>query len=288
MLSSTETPRGMLAAALDYAARRLPVFPCVARGKSPATHNGFHDATTNPETIRRFWRIADRNIGIPTGPVSGFRILDIDGAAGDESLRALESKHGPLPPTRQAITGSGRHVWFAYTGPPIQSAAGRIAPGIDTRGDGGYIIAPPSVHENGRAYEWAATSVDDLAVAPEWLIALTRKPFISERALASIKAPRRVVSSGAYGQAALDREFAALAAAAPGGRNHALNRTAFRLFQLVAGGELGRDQVVQRLLDACDRNGLTKEDGERSVTATIRSGAAAGLKFPRARNGSAA
>ena len=76
-------------------------------------------------------------------------------------------------------------------------------------------------------------------------------------------------------------------AAPPGARNHALNRCSFRLFQLVAGGELDRAIVVDRLIDASHRNGLVKDDGLRSVMATIRSGAGAGLKFPRSRSGAA-
>ena len=61
--------RSNLDAALDYAARMLPVFPCAPRGKEPAIARGFHAATTNPETVRRLWRQADRNIGIPTGAI---------------------------------------------------------------------------------------------------------------------------------------------------------------------------------------------------------------------------
>jgi hypothetical protein len=281
----------LVAAALAYAARRLPVFPCLPQDKVPAIARGFHAATTNPETIRRHWRVADRNIGIPTGSVSGFWVLDIDGDAGAASLRALEAKHGPLPATRQVITGGGgRHLWFKYIG-PIQSTAGKIAPGIDSRGDGGYVVVPPSVHANGRAYAWAVNCAPELAEAPQWLVQLARKspaPTISERALAKVIVPtsgqtQRDVRSDAYGQAALDDEIAILAATLPGGRNHALNRAAFCLFQLVAGGELDRNLVVDRLIDASHRNGLIKDDGLPSVIATIRSGAHAGRQHPRCR-----
>ena len=124
------------------------------------------------------------------------------------------------------------------------------------------------------------------------MIGLVRKkPFISERAVAAIRPPIDSPAgswTNAYGSAALSREIAALGAAAPGGRNHALNRTAFRLFQLVAGGELGNVEVFQGLIDACHRNGLIGDDGERSVRATIRSAANAGLKIPRSRRGTAA
>src|SRR5262249_52520039 len=92
-------------------------------------------------------------------------------------------------------------------------------------------------------------------------------------------------ASGAYGNAALSAEAAALAATLPGTRNHALNRAAFVLFQLVAGGELDDQAVTRRLLDACRINGLVKDDGLPSVEKTISSGAKAGLQYPRSRPG---
>jgi Bifunctional DNA primase/polymerase, N-terminal len=162
----------LLAAALEYAQHRWPVFPCAVRGKVPAIARGFYAATTNPETIRRHWRIADRNIGIPTGSASGFWVLDVDGNAGEASLRGLEIKHGRLPASREVITGGGgRHLWFKYTG-PIQSTTGRIGPGIDTRAAAGYVIVPPSIHPNGRRYEWSVDSIDEPAIAPDWSLNL--------------------------------------------------------------------------------------------------------------------
>ena len=149
------------------------------------------------------------------------------------------------------------------------------------------MIVPPSIHPSGRTYQWSVDSVDNLADAPEWLTQLARKKpaeSISERALASIRTPR---PSGAYGAAALDREIEALAATGPGARNCALNRAAFLLFQLVAGGELDRDRVTERLIDACHRNGLVEDDGWRTVLATMRSGMRAGLQRPRSRSGAA-
>jgi hypothetical protein len=231
-----------------------------------------------------YWRVPDRNIGVPTGTVSGFWALDVDGADGEETLRDLEVRHGSLPRTREAITAresGGRHLWFGCTG-PIPSTAGNIGPGLDTKGDGGYVVVPPSVHPSGRRYAWS--SVDKLSAAPEWLVKLARaKPqsTISERAVAGIRRP-----SCKYGLAALEREIETLAATATGGRNSALNVCAFRLFQLVAGGELDRDLVIDRLIDASHRNGLVGDDGLRSVNATIASGMRAGLQHPRSRGAS--
>ena len=274
-----------LDAALAYAARGFPVFPCLPRAKEPAITRGFHAATTNPETIRRLWLIADRNIGIATGMASRVWILDVDGEDGEASLRGLEAKHGALPATWESLTARGRHVWFRCDS-PVPCSAGKVAPGVDVRGDGGYVVVPPSIHPCGRAYVWSVDRADELAVAPEWLLHLARKkpaPTISQRAIANMRG--RVASPGPYGQAALDYECAALAATAPGGRNHQLNRSAFSLFQLVAGGELDRNAVVNCLIDACDRNGLIADDGLISVQKTIRSGAGAGMQHPRTRSG---
>ena len=181
----------LLDAALAYGDDRLPVFACLPMGKQPAVSNGFHAATTNPETIKRFWRIADRNIGIPTGALSRVWVLDIDGDDGAASLRELEAQHGELPATWISSTGRGWHVWLRYTG-PIPSSTGRIAPSLDVKADGGYVVAPPSVHPSGRSYTWVVPPEGEPAEAPGWLVALARKrptPSISERALANIRRP---------------------------------------------------------------------------------------------------
>jgi Bifunctional DNA primase/polymerase, N-terminal len=270
----------LLAAALDYAARSLPVFPCVPRGKTPAVARGFHAATTNPATIRRFWTNPECNVAIPTGARSGFWALDIDGGAA--TLRALEMKHGAIPKTRTVVTARGKHLWFAYPG-SVPTTAGRIGPGIDTRGDDGYVVVPPSVHQTGHRYAFLGDPWASIEPAPAWLIIAARtKPvkLITERAVAAIQVSCR---AGAYGHAALQAKIAALAATAPGRRNATLNRAAFSLFQLVAGGELAEVEVIAALHQACVTNGLVADDGLQSVNLTIRSGRKAGMQHPRSR-----
>jgi hypothetical protein len=216
---------------------------------------------------------------------SGVFVLDADGNTGAVNLAELERARGPLPETLVSTTGKGRHYWFR-TDAPIPCSIGKIAEGIDIRGDGGYVAAPPSIHPNGAVYRWAT----DLppATAPDWLVRLAQQPKpvpISERALATIRPP-----SGpprAYGKAALDREIDALAQVQKGSRNAALNEASFRLYQLVAGGELDDGEVKERLLAAAQANGLMTdpEDGPCAVLRTIASGAKAGLRFPRSRRG---
>jgi putative DNA primase/helicase len=277
-----------LAAVLDYAARGWHVFPLKPKTKEPATRRGFYDATTNPATLQRWFANGFAyNIAIRTGTPSNIFVLDIDGVAGFASLAELESQNGRLPRTLLSSTGNGRHYWFATRDDPIPCSTAKIGVGIDIKGDGGYVAAPFSTHPNGKIYRWFDASIVPTQ-APDWLVELARKkpaPTISERALAIIRPPNG--EPNAYGLAALDDEIASLAAAPAGTRNHALNRCAFNLFQLVAGGELERDQVIDRLIDACHRNGLIRDDGLRSVMATIRSGMAAGLQHPRSRSGAA-
>jgi hypothetical protein len=275
----------LLDAALGYGADGRPVFPCVPCGKEPAIGRGFHSATTNPETIKRYWRIADRNIGSPTGAASGSWVVDVDGAEGEANLARLEALHGPLPTTRTALTGGGgRHLFFLYAG-PIQSSVGRIAAKIDVRADLAYIVLPPSVHESGRTYAWIDGSYE-IAVAPDWLVraARQRPSSISERA--AVTTPRcNTDRAGAYGRVAFDAEVGRLRDAVAGCRNNELNLVAFKLYQLVAGNEIDEQTVVDGLIEACHANGLVADDGLASVLRTIRSAANAGLRFPRSRSG---
>jgi hypothetical protein len=272
-----------VAAALDYAARGFAVFPCWPMSKEPATKRGFKDATTNPATIRRWWLAnPGYNVGIATGIASGVWILDVDGRDGATSLADLEAEHGPLPDTLVSIASSGCHLWFRYTC-PIQCSVGRIGHGLDVRGDLGYVLAPPSVHPDGPVYCW--TNDRPLAIAPDWLVALTRKP-VPKPITSKITVPSRPGHSGDYGKAALDYEVAELARTMKGGRNHALNHASFRLHQLVAGGELNEAEVRKRLFAAATTNGLMDDpqDGPLSVQKTIASGARAGLLHPRRRS----
>jgi hypothetical protein len=165
-----------LTAALRYAGRGRRVFPC--NGKRPFTAHGLKDATTDRVTILRWWERVwpNANVAVRTGAESGIVVLDVDGEAGADTLHDLEREHGALPVTVESLTGGGgRHLYFKHPRRVIRNSAGQLGPGLDVRGDGGYAIAPPSICENGRAYEWAAErSFDDREPAelPRWLSAL--------------------------------------------------------------------------------------------------------------------
>jgi hypothetical protein len=174
----------MVEHALELAERGLAVFPLKPKSKTPWCRGGCLAATTDAETLLGWWDgWADSNIGIATGSRSGIWVLDIDGELGAESLRALESRFGKLPPAVTAITGSGgSHYYFSLPSfddaPKVKNTVGAIAAGIDTRGEGGYAAAPPSLHPNGNRYRWAPTSAHEFNEAPVWLIGLLTAPTV--------------------------------------------------------------------------------------------------------------
>ena len=189
---------------------------------SPAKHpfgrlvqEGLQDASKDPEAIASWFGQGQLNIGIATGAVSGIIALDVDPRHdGDQTLAALEREHGPLPPTWRFLTGGGgEHILFRYPGRPLPNSAGEIGPGIDVRGDGGYIVAPPSEHISGGRY---AVSVDHhpdevkLADLPPWLLQRLRpQPETGKPAARSAKDWRGMVGS-VVGEGERNRTLASL------------------------------------------------------------------------------
>jgi len=153
---------------------------CPSPGKHPRTRNGVKDASNDPEVVANWaQQFPDSNVAIATGDAFGFFALDIDlKSGGPENLAKLESEHGPLPATVEEITGGGgRHLLFRSTGQPVKNrtGAGAILPGVEIKGDGGYLTVAPSRHVSGRRYEWVpghAPGEKAIAEAPEWLLAL--------------------------------------------------------------------------------------------------------------------
>lgn len=162
--------------ARDFLRRGWSVIPVLAREKRPAIRwmEFQHRRPQEAELERWFRRWPESNIGIVTGAVSGLVVLDVDRChGGSDSLDRLERRHGRLPWTLEAITGGeGRHLYFAHPGGLVRNEVG-FAPGVDLRGDGGYVVAPPSRHASGRRYRWAPRrSPSETAVAdmPAWLL----------------------------------------------------------------------------------------------------------------------
>ena len=149
----------LLDAAIDYASRGLAVFPLKPRDKAPITAHGVHEATTNFDQINKWWkRYPNANIGIACGKISGgLLVVDVDrkqnGVDGLDSLNAWERENGELPETVRSITGTGgSHLLYRIDGAGKNRV--NLLDGVDIRSDGGYIVAPPSIHPNGNKYEW--------------------------------------------------------------------------------------------------------------------------------------
>ena len=278
--------QGQAAAAL--ARRGLRVLPCEPGQKTPlgaAVPHGCHDASDDPDTIGRWWRdYPEANVGIATG--TGLVVLDLDvdsdrNIDGRYELERLEAEVGPLPTTATVTTPrGGEHRYFhVAAGIDIRNSASKVAPGIDIRAAGGYVIAPPSKRPDGSCWSWRPGPITGIAALPSpWLDLLMKKPS-QECSTAAPKCPmkRRDGSPGAYGQAALEAECADVAGTPEGGRNARLNRAAFAVGQLVAGGELEEHEAVDALLNAALAAGLPEAEARR----TIRSGFDTGQREPR-------
>jgi hypothetical protein len=305
----------LLDAALAYAARGWPVFPCGVGGKLPlfpAAHpdgdplrgvcrgecgrmgHGLYDAVVDPTIVAGWWNRSPRaNIGLPTG--HAFDVLDIDGP---EALEALEAVGGPAivkeidgllvcdddveGPT--VSTPRGWHCYVAPTGRGNTVKLGGLAD-VDWRGVGGYVIAPPSVKDDGGTWDWMTGSTLDLGPdteirpAPAWVLSLFDRRQGGDTPPGGTTPPGipRHAGRTGYGAAALERELGRLASAQEGTRNHQLNRSAHALGQLVGAGALMAEETGQALLMVADRIGLTAHEAE----ATIRSGLIAGIRSPR-------
>ncbi|MHC4550153.1 MAG: bifunctional DNA primase/polymerase [Planctomycetota bacterium] len=157
-------------AAHDYLARGWSVVPLRPAEKRPLLPwQEFQVRRAQRDDVAAwFRRWPEADVGIVTGLLSRLLVLDVDPRhGGDASLARL----GSLPATIEAATGGGgRHLYFAHPGGLVRNRVG-LAPGVDLRGDGGYVVAPPSRHASGRRYVWSrAPGEADPAPAPEWLL----------------------------------------------------------------------------------------------------------------------
>ena len=241
---STSLPDAAVAS--TYAERGMAVFAChapIANGcscgtadcKSPAKHprtrNGLKNATQDINEIRLQFN-QDANIGLPTGQENQIIVIDIDPRhGGDAKLAEMEAEHSPLPPTVEVFTGGGgRHLYFRY---PIATTIGSRngwRSGIDIKSDGGYVIAPPSVHASGHLYEWRpghALCEIEMADLPDWLLPLLPQKRADE-------SPAANPSLATNGRAIIlqrAQQYAAKASAATEGNR---NDSAFKLSGHVA------------------------------------------------------
>jgi hypothetical protein len=255
---------------------------CGQPGKHPLgalVPHGLKDATTNRARVLAWWtRHPQANIGLATG--HRFDVLDVDGPAGGQAIRALAATHGLVSSGPLVRTGGGGwHYYLAPTGLGNARPAGLEH--VDWRGWGGYVVAPPSRHASGHSYRWIPGR--DLEVPPgqvpavvlEWLERRT-----PQRPAGPVELP--VLGrglGGPYAWAALAEELARVATAPVGQRNRQLWESTRNLYNLVATGALNQREVDQGLLAAAERCGLLAEE-PRQTRRTLASGRQVGLARP--------
>jgi putative DNA primase/helicase len=266
------------------------VLPLQPQSKKPAGGwKRYQSIHATPEECAKWDYACLYNIGIATGTVSDCFVLDIDGKQGEQTLAELISRHGGLPNTPTAKTGKGFHYYFRYPRYYLvrnlagKDVKGNPMPGIDLRGDGGYVVAPPSIHPSGAEYEWLVSPWDaPLAEAPLWLIdlvAIDDDPDDTENYTDLYEDPPEYnppPRPASYLETALAGELATLRAARKGHRNDALNKAAFSLGQLISAG-LDEHKIINELTRGAHSIGLVDSE----IAVTIQSGLAAGNANPR-------
>jgi len=251
---------------------------CPSPGKHPIAPRGRNDATAAEGELRRRWtRYPAANVGLATGWESGVAVLDIDSG---EALGELIATHGPLPEGPRARTGrdgTGMHYFYRHPTPPPSDDAARLVvpsrqliPGADTRGVGGMVLLPPSLHRSGRRYAWEVSPrTCELPPAPEWMTE-RRDPSPPPAELGEL-----AQGMSPYGRRALAGIMDELARAEQGTRNDTLNRAAYRLGRLRQ--HVSPEVAAAALMSAAAGIGLTRQEAE----GTLRSGYAAGLQAER-------
>ncbi len=225
----------ILDAALSYARRGWPVLPVI--GKRPALQNWPTAATTEPATIRSWWERNPRyNVGIVTGERSGIAVVDVDPRnGGTGSLAKVEERIGALPGTVTAVTGSGGvHLLYAHPGTPLKSRANALGRGLDIKGDGGMIVAAPSIHPSGARYYW---------IGDCWSVPLTPWPAALTPDLPAPpqRRPSSQVTAGQPSQR-LKGLVQAVLTTTPGSRNEVLFWASCKGAEMVADGT--QEEVV--------------------------------------------
>lgn len=264
----TQRPEGDDVLAEQAIVLGLPVFPCNIE-KAPLTRSGFKDAVTDAESIRRMFAApAAVLIGVPTGHASGAVVVDVDTKDGKRGGDWLNRELGRIPETRTHRTRSGGvHLLFSHPGIRIPNSSGKIAPGVDIRGDGGYIIVPPSPG-------YSVVVGAPLAPMPSWLIEEAcreppppppRKPW---------KAPRDMHTASARRLLALVEH---IAKAREGTRHSVLFWAACRVGEAIASGEMPADVALPGLESAALACGLPEAEVRRTVADGYRIGASGGL-----------
>lgn len=317
VFTEAETPQTtpLINPFLRYLALGWSVIPLQARGKLPESRllptvedeaepskrkrswKPYQTTAPTQAEVEAWWRNPSLNVGIVTGQVSGIVVLDLD-----NPLAIRTAYDWGVPQTPTVATGKGLHLYFRCLDTAIGNRANFASvEGFDFRGEGGYVVAPPSLHPEGRTYEWLH-SPEDVALAemPEWLQTLLLKDAVPTpnaplpqtmpvREQGEPPAPPEPETQEDtdlseaqqkyrfYAEQTIQAELQRLAGAPPGERNDHLNRSAFKLGQLVGIGVTDEQEIERRLTTVALTLGLTRKEAR----ATIASGVRAGKGHPR-------
>jgi len=271
----------LTALALEHAERGWHVFPVKTGGKGPRA--GWRWAkwhTTDPALIRQWWA-SGGNVGIACGP-SGLVVIDLDVGGplppwwdtvpgvtnGDDVYAVLAEAHDDGWPDTYTVhtPRGGWHFYFRADGHGIRNSAGQIAPMVDVRGVGGFVVAAGSVRPEG-AYE--LVNDRDPVPLPGWLAELAAKAKPEQ--VAANHATPAMSNTEAYVRAAVEAEVRAVATAANGQRNDQLNRSAWSLARFVPTGQLVADELTEALLSAATNAGLGQAEARRTIGSALRS-----------------
>jgi len=246
-----------LARALKLAEWGLPVFPCAA-SKRPTCPHGFHDASRDASAVRALWRAHPGPlIGVPTGTVTGIFVLDVDNAKHDTAAEWLERHASYLPETRSHRTQSGGlHLLFKHR-PGLRNTQAKLALGVDTRGDGGYVLWWPAAIEHGHQ----RTPLADL---PDWLVEALTPPKPGARpAVARPKTPEAA-------KAKIEAIVGAVAAAQEGQRNSLVYWGGCRLAELVKQAVIAHGDAIALAIEAARQAGLSPKEAQRTIASAFR------------------
>ena len=272
----------LASAAGEYGDQGIAVMPCVENGKKPAlsrTGKEHSIAVHDNDQIQQWWTKDPRyNIGIACTP-NRLAVIDIDGEAG---VTWIHENALPMPQTWTAITGRGHHYYYRWP-PGLQIRTCQIAPKLEIRAAGAYVIAPPSIHPNGDIYQWATkhgTWEDLPELPPEWIS--LQPPLVDStvenRFLDNVKTLKSLTITNTVALKRLDGLSEHLATTEKGSRHQALYTIARTLGQLVASQHLTRGQISVALHAAAERNALLAEDGTHNITQTINDGISKGVE----------
>jgi putative DNA primase/helicase len=283
------------------------------------TTHGLNDASDDRKQIIQWWeKERDANVAVACGATSGIFVIDLDAIDetnaydGQETWRKLVAHYGGTDTRQQQTGGGGLQPFFAHPGAPARIGnRAQLLPGIDVRGDGGYVVVGPSIHpDTGKAYKW--TNDIEPQQPPIWLLEILfddvarlnalkvvmpdeaerlawSKEYWSKSPELRAAKPAKTVDGPAVSAdsdemkrwltVTMDKAYQAVASAPKGGRNAALNRETYSLAGLIP--HIDRGEIERLMFMAAEKSGYVADDGEAEVNAAIKSAIDSGSKSPR-------